>query len=158
MSIKKSNYSIHPICQRIGQIIKNCIPEISKKMGLPDATVRKWVNGSVPGADKIVPLCEAAGISVTWLITGEEKEFWSEIPYHVKEAVQDTISILTSDDASTSMALIMNIKAFKDSLDRRNVIENKDREISTLKNFSGGTIIDTPPIDIQKLKVMSGTC
>lgn len=154
MSTKKSNNSIHPICQRIGQIIKDHIPEISKKMELPDATVRKWVNGSVPGADKIVPLCEAAGISVKWLMTGEDKESWSEIPYHVKEAVQDVISILTSGDTS-STALIMSIKAFKEKMD---TIEKKDEEISNLKNFSGGTIIDTPPIDIQKLIGMSGTC
>ncbi|GEM_PF-2924926 len=37
-------------------------------------------------------------------------------------------------------------------------VEMLIQEISNIKKFSGGTIIDTPPIDISKSKVASGNC
>lgn len=73
MSIKKYNSKTGQISQRLIDTLTNIIPEISKKTGWKDQVIRRWVNGSLPGLDKIEELCRAAGISVRWLLTGEEQ-------------------------------------------------------------------------------------
>ena len=42
----------------------------SKKCGFSDSLLRKYLEGSIPGADKLVAIADAAGVSVEWLATG----------------------------------------------------------------------------------------
>ena len=49
--------------------------KLAEKVGVTRQTVSKWeTNQSVPDFDKILPLCEALGITTEELITGEEEK------------------------------------------------------------------------------------
>jgi len=73
MSSIKYNNKSDQLRSRISQVISKRIPEISKKTGWKDPVIRRWANGSLPGIDKIEELCGAIGVSIQWLLTGEEK-------------------------------------------------------------------------------------
>ena len=68
----KNTTKTEQIRDRLVQSISHIIPKISKKTGWKDQVIRRWVNGGLPGIDKIDELCEAAGISPIWLLTGIE--------------------------------------------------------------------------------------
>lgn len=42
----------------------------AKKCGFSDSLLRKYLEGSIPGADKLVLIADAGGVSVEWLATG----------------------------------------------------------------------------------------
>lgn len=49
--------------------------KLAEKVGVTRQTVSKWeTNQSVPDFDKILPLCEALGLTTEELITGEKEE------------------------------------------------------------------------------------
>lgn len=43
----------------------------AKKCGVPQNSIRQYLNGSVPGIDKAAAIAEANGVSLEWLITGK---------------------------------------------------------------------------------------
>ena len=54
--------------------------KLAEKVGVTRQTVSKWeTNQSVPDFDKILPLCEALGLTTEELITGEKEEKNAEI-------------------------------------------------------------------------------
>ena len=54
--------------------------KLAEKVGVTRQTVSKWeTNQSVPDFDKIIPLCEALGISTEELIKGEKEEKNAEL-------------------------------------------------------------------------------
>ena len=54
--------------------------KLAEKVGVTRQTVSKWeTNQSVPDFDKIIPLCEALGISTEELIKGEKEEKNTEL-------------------------------------------------------------------------------
>lgn len=65
---------------KIGNFIAQCRKEknmtqrqLADKLGVSDKTVSKWETGKgIPDAGCMVPLCEALGISVNELLTGEK--------------------------------------------------------------------------------------
>lgn len=44
----------------------------ARRCNVPPSSMRKYLNGSVPGIDKVIKIAEATGKSVQWLVTGEE--------------------------------------------------------------------------------------
>lgn len=40
----------------------------SKKVGISDTMVRKYLSGSMPGVDKVLQIADTAGVSLEWLI------------------------------------------------------------------------------------------
>ena len=60
--------------------------KLAEKVGVTRQTVSKWeTNQSVPDFDKILPLCEALGLTTEELITGEKEEKNAEIEEIKKE-------------------------------------------------------------------------
>ncbi|MDX2271416.1 MAG: helix-turn-helix transcriptional regulator [Cyanobacteriota bacterium] len=45
------------------------------RCGLPDSTLRKYLSGSQPTADRLALIARCAGVSIDWLVTGEEPMF-----------------------------------------------------------------------------------
>lgn len=46
--------------------------EIARKCGLPESTVKKWVDGiSDPSRERCIALARGTGVSLLWLVTGE---------------------------------------------------------------------------------------
>ncbi|MDD3553245.1 MAG: helix-turn-helix transcriptional regulator [Deltaproteobacteria bacterium] len=55
--------------------LKQCIREepvaaFARRCGLPEATIRSYLNGKKPVYDKLVRIADAAGVSIDWLATG----------------------------------------------------------------------------------------
>lgn len=47
--------------------------DLARFLGTKQSTITGWVKeGRVPSSDVVLPICEFAGISPTWLLTGEE--------------------------------------------------------------------------------------
>jgi transcriptional regulator with XRE-family HTH domain len=42
----------------------------AKRCGIPGTTMRQYLAGSVPGADKAAQIAERTGVSLVWLVTG----------------------------------------------------------------------------------------
>lgn len=66
------------ISERIYQLMKEqgiSGYRLSKMTGIPQRTISGWnVNKTNPGADKIMPICEALGVSPETLLTGKGRE------------------------------------------------------------------------------------
>jgi transcriptional regulator with XRE-family HTH domain len=46
----------------------------AKKLGVSDALLRKYINGSDPSLSKAMQIAERTGSSLTWLASGKEKK------------------------------------------------------------------------------------
>lgn len=46
------------------------VSAFARKCGLPDASIRQYFKGSVPGADKAAQIAERNGVTLEWLVTG----------------------------------------------------------------------------------------
>jgi hypothetical protein len=123
MSIKKYNNKSDQICDRLIQAISSIIPEISKKTGWKDQVIRRWINGSLPGIDKVEELCQAANISTNWLITGIGEDVDRA---DIRNLISKARRILTTEGSVLCSALAANIYAFDAAL----TAEQKAHEMS----------------------------
>ena len=47
--------------------------QLARYLGTKDSTVGGWINaGRVPYSDVVMPICEFTGVSVDWLLSGED--------------------------------------------------------------------------------------
>ncbi len=61
---------------RIGQLIgTEPIYHFATRAGIPDSSLRKYLDGSQPTADKLAAIAKATGVSLKWLITGKGPQF-----------------------------------------------------------------------------------
>ncbi len=66
-----ANRSDETLSDRVQQALGNRNPHwLATATGLPYTLVRKYLTGSVPGADKAVKLADALGVSLEWLLAG----------------------------------------------------------------------------------------
>lgn len=57
---------------RIALLVGNAsVNAFASRCGFSESLLRKYLAGSIPGADKLVAMARAAGMSVEWLATGE---------------------------------------------------------------------------------------
>ena len=62
--------------QRLRQIIgERSVHRFAREAGLSDSLLRKYLNGSHPGLDRLVQLADAGEVSVQWLATGREADY-----------------------------------------------------------------------------------
>ncbi|MGE5840955.1 MAG: helix-turn-helix domain-containing protein, partial [Deltaproteobacteria bacterium] len=59
--------------KRLNAIAKPNLATLAKRAGISDQLMRKYVQGSVPGADIVLAISRAAGVSVEWLLTGVDR-------------------------------------------------------------------------------------
>ena len=66
-------WNIDAFSERLRQALNGKTPySLERETGIAQSLIRKYLSGqSVPGTDKLVALAIAAGVSVTWLATGE---------------------------------------------------------------------------------------
>lgn len=70
------NYSIVRFGERLQEAMGDMsYVELSRKCGLSESTIRKYVQGKIyPGIDSAAMVAYACGVSLTWLITGQKDE------------------------------------------------------------------------------------
>lgn len=89
------------IPERIREIVSRQTSENSfaKKCGISPQLLRTYMSGSIPGADKLVAIAEAANVSLEWLALGTkqtnqgQQEYFKQSPsFTSKEAPQNLIA------------------------------------------------------------------
>jgi transcriptional regulator with XRE-family HTH domain len=124
------------ISNRLRPLLKGRVPEIIKKTGWNDQTIRRWLKGSLPNADVLVELCGILNVSILWLLTGEDapqqnnkiiklrnpqEQRQHEMHNRLDEIYESGHSVLIS-------AIESNLVAFHESvLDKRERKEMSDR-------------------------------
>lgn len=67
------------IQQRLLWLIgEESIYRFANRCGLPDSTLRKYLKGSQPTADRLALISDCTGVSVAWLVTGVGEPFPSQ--------------------------------------------------------------------------------
>lgn len=103
----------------------------ANKAGMNDRTFKKYLNGSMPGADKLLKIAIAGRVSVDWLLTG--KDFVEpELDDRTHQAVEFTKTIMASGDAVIVPALEANLVAFVGAIktnERSKEIEKDNKEL-----------------------------
>jgi phage repressor protein C with HTH and peptisase S24 domain len=70
---------MNTIHQRLRWLIGDeSIYHFAVRCGLPDSTLRKYLRGSQPTADRLALIGRCTGVSVDWLVTGEGEAYPSE--------------------------------------------------------------------------------
>ncbi|EET1749136.1 TPA: helix-turn-helix transcriptional regulator [Escherichia coli] len=86
--------------------------EIARRSGLSEASVRKYLRGdSYPTIDSAARVADACGVSLMWLLTGEQPQGDDSNNYEKIE--------LKSDCDDDSVALIVSLLGFVSSKDRK---------------------------------------
>lgn len=123
------------------------VKELAKIIGISQGSLSDIKNGNTePRADTLEKIVRNTDISAHWLLTGEgpmtrhdEAQRISEAVHHVRGAqdllepeiqdlVNDLIDILRSDDMVMKTAITQNVKAFKESVSRKDKLERADIE------------------------------
>jgi transcriptional regulator with XRE-family HTH domain len=114
-------------------------PTFAKKSGIGYSTLMNYLNpnniGKVPEWDQLIRIANTSGKTIDWLLSGEqfspdERKGAAAVPSDVFKILNE---VYASDDEETKLALTLNIKAFKKSIERES--ENKEMrdEIQTLR-------------------------
>lgn len=70
MPIKQPSYSTAGFSDRLRSIIKpDSVLSFSKKCGLSDSLMRKYLSGSLPGLENLLKIATTSGVSLEWLAT-----------------------------------------------------------------------------------------
>lgn len=73
-SVNVSEQNIDGFTDRMKALVKRfgSIAEISRKCGIVESTVRKWVDGiSDPSRSRCIALAKGTGVSLLWLVAGQ---------------------------------------------------------------------------------------
>ncbi len=61
------------IADRLRELVGDAsVLGFAKRCGIPGSSMRQYLDGTVPGADKAAQIAERNGVSLLWLVTGEE--------------------------------------------------------------------------------------
>lgn len=70
---KNTNPAEESITDRIASLVDgSSVAAFARKCGVSETVMRKYLNGAMPGSDKLIQIAEANGVSVQWLATGRE--------------------------------------------------------------------------------------
>lgn len=87
-----SNEELGTFQERVNLIVKMSggVPPLSRKSGLSDAVIRKWLAGqSDPSRANLVKLADSAGVLVEWLAAGRGPMRHNEVPDDVAPEEED---------------------------------------------------------------------
>lgn len=67
--------------ERLKSSIKNeSVLGVSRRAGISQSVLRRYLDGSLPGIDKAVALAKATGVSLEWLVTGNDPQLPAATP------------------------------------------------------------------------------
>lgn len=116
--------------------------EVARRLGFKDAnTVKNYEQGRIPRGDILERLAGVLGVSSRWLLTGEsaslykeggggqglaaeEPEPWRTDPRR-RKLVEEIKKLAGQADDDLVDALLKNVKAFKELMERRQALQTK---------------------------------
>jgi phage repressor protein C with HTH and peptisase S24 domain len=109
--------------------------EFARKCGIRESLMRKYLAGSIPGADKLAQIARANGVTIDWLASGEEprqRSAFSQIGLARDAVVQFRCRRSTVPEGKIPELMQL---AFESQLD----VEGLEREVGGLYPASGLT-------------------
>ena len=100
MSTRKNNlgWDNEGFMVRLNAIAKPNPSAFARAAKLTDQSFRKYLSGSIPGSDVLAQIAKTAGVSIEWLVWGEnERVQKSPQPSHIQKECDKVAKILTSD-------------------------------------------------------------
>ena len=112
---KDLNAGIKGFSARLGQIIGDqSLLSFSKKCGISDSLLRKYLRGSLPGLDNLLKIADTAGVSVEWLATGEGPKVKEEKFTQINKRKGEYFFLRTLDwDNSANSPFLVEDKTIK---------------------------------------------
>lgn len=100
-SIKNNNCSRKSISERLVPLLtKELRKSLKKDKGWADQKIRRWLDGNLPSSENLIELCDYLNISVTWLLTGSDRDCNNELPILIRVQSNDDKMLLdnSADD------------------------------------------------------------
>lgn len=94
-NVRFSQEETDAFIKRLKSIISTeSLSSFAKRCGFGESLLRKYLNGAVPGADKIIAIAKSNGKTVEWLLTGDWPESKSDLRRVVEYASIDPSEIV----------------------------------------------------------------
>lgn len=86
--VSADNMESDTLAKRLRECIGDeTVSAFARKAGLPEATIRSYLDGKKPVYDKLIRIADAAGVSLEWLATGRGQKARKPAPDHDFSAV-----------------------------------------------------------------------
>lgn len=120
--------------------LRSCIKTnewLAGETGLSPQAIADYVNGiSLPRADYLLKISNAVNKPMDWLLTGRENiddEFMCEWDEQSRSACQKLKEILDSGDKFAVPAILSNIDAFRDSVEKNERLDKLENAVNELR-------------------------
>ena len=127
--------------KRLHQIAEPNLANLAKRAKISDQLVRRYVSGSIPGADIVLAISIAANVSCDWLLTGKDRSesgFGSQWPEEVKKACSHLAAILMSGHEALKQAVMANLAMFTLTLEQDRRIKDLERRMRGKRKGDAG--------------------
>lgn len=97
--------------------------ELARAIDIPVTTIKSWIRGSVPSAEAAYKISQYLGVTVEWLVTGEEKNDCQKIDISEEErALIDIFRHLDERDKNAVITLAKSLESQYSSTSSQNII------------------------------------
>lgn len=79
--------------------------DLVKATGIGESTIRAWIKGSIPSAEAAYKVAQYLGVTVEWLVTGENKNPINELKTYTEQE-RELINIFRNLDDRDKNAVI----------------------------------------------------
>lgn len=151
--------SMAVVLDRIGVYLKTkSDAEIGRALGKnenPSQYVNNWRRrGTIPW-EELFNFSQREGVSFDWLLTGEkENDFMCKWDEKSREACRKLKEIIDSDDKFAVPAILSNIDAFRDSVDKTDRLKKIEAAVTELKKSNADLSSEQPKKTFSKKKTM----
>lgn len=97
--------------------------DLVRGTGIGESTIRAWVKGVTPSAEAACKVAKYLGVTVEWLVTGEEKNDCQKIDISEEErALIDIFRHLDERDKNAVITLAKSLESQYSSTNSQNII------------------------------------
>lgn len=133
--------------QRLKFISEENVAAFARKAKISDQAFRSYLDGTIPGADKLIGIARAGNISLEKLITGKDLPPDTELIINAVESLKPHIKSSPDPGSNPTLDMIYSEAAALDSDDQFTLL----RIIIRMKNTVGKTASDLFTLEIKRI-------
>lgn len=93
--VRFSDFESDMFIKRLRSVIQDeSLNSFANRCGFTEGTLRKYLNGAVPGADKLLQIAQNNGLTVEWLLTGDTPQYKTDLKRALEYASIDPSEIV----------------------------------------------------------------
>lgn len=94
-NVRFSDFESDMFIKRLKSVISTePLTSFAKRCGFSEATLRKYLNGAIPGIDKIAAIAKQNGLNIDWLLTGETPQYKHSLRNTMEYASVDPTEVI----------------------------------------------------------------